>query len=107
MDCNCNTSTGVCGSITRGYGQLDDNGYWEHECPHGNAYSEYKPEDYEKKAFITQEQAWKLNFLNVVKEHLAKSDSSGSPWGVSLYLLMTMAEKAGLEFTAEERKLFL
>lgn len=23
------TSTGICGSLTYGYGRLDDNGYWE------------------------------------------------------------------------------
>lgn len=23
-------STGICGSLTSGYGKLDDNGYWEY-----------------------------------------------------------------------------
>jgi hypothetical protein len=41
--CGCSTSTGICGRITRGYGKLDANGYWEHECPHGNAYEDYEP----------------------------------------------------------------
>lgn len=34
--CGCSTSTGICGSITRGTGRLDFNGYWERPCPHGN-----------------------------------------------------------------------
>ena len=45
MECNCKASTGICGRITRGYGRLDHNGYWEFECPHGNAYTDY-PKDY-------------------------------------------------------------
>ena len=53
--------------------------------------------------FITQEEAWKLNLINIVKEHREKCDETCR---VSLYLLMTMAEKAGLEFTEEERRLF-
>jgi hypothetical protein len=44
MKCNCNTSTGICGTITRGTGKLDFNGYWEFPCLHGNAYEVYKPE---------------------------------------------------------------
>jgi hypothetical protein len=34
MKCQCNTSTGICGSITRGTGCLDFNGYWEFPCTH-------------------------------------------------------------------------
>jgi hypothetical protein len=44
--CDCNTSTGICGNITRGTGRLDFNGYWEFPCPHGNALEEYHDEDY-------------------------------------------------------------
>lgn len=29
---NCGTSTGICGSTTHGYGELDQNGYWYHPC---------------------------------------------------------------------------
>ena len=29
---DCSSSTGICGSITFGYGDLDDNGYWEFPC---------------------------------------------------------------------------
>lgn len=43
MNCNCETSTGICGAITRGTGKLSFNGYWEHPCVHGNAYTEYVP----------------------------------------------------------------
>lgn len=32
--CDCRTSTGIHGGLTRGYGELDDNGFWEHPCPH-------------------------------------------------------------------------
>lgn len=28
----CSTSTGICGSITHGHGELDDYGYWEFPC---------------------------------------------------------------------------
>lgn len=41
VECKCLASTGICGSITRGTGKLDCNGYWEVPCPHGNAFSEY------------------------------------------------------------------
>lgn len=26
-------STGICGSLTAGYGRLSDNGYWEYPLP--------------------------------------------------------------------------
>ena len=29
---NCSSSTSVNGSLTFGYGSLDDQGYWEHGC---------------------------------------------------------------------------
>ncbi len=29
----CCTSTGICGSLTHGWGELDGNGYWEQQCP--------------------------------------------------------------------------
>jgi hypothetical protein len=32
--CQCKTSTGIDGSITRGTGKLDDFGYWEFPCGH-------------------------------------------------------------------------
>jgi hypothetical protein len=41
FECDCNTSTGICGSTTRGTGRLDFNGYWEFPCPHGNAFSDF------------------------------------------------------------------
>ncbi len=25
------SSTGICGRLTKGYGKLDDNGYWEYD----------------------------------------------------------------------------
>jgi hypothetical protein len=28
------TSTGICGSITRGYGRLSDYGYWKYQIPY-------------------------------------------------------------------------
>jgi hypothetical protein len=28
----CMTSTGICGNLTHGWGELDANGYWEHPC---------------------------------------------------------------------------
>jgi hypothetical protein len=28
----CRVSTGICGSLTFGTGELDFNGYWEHPC---------------------------------------------------------------------------
>jgi predicted kinase len=31
-DPRCSTSTGICGSLTFGHGNLDNNGYWEHPC---------------------------------------------------------------------------
>lgn len=62
-----------------------------------------EPEAKTETGFITQEAAWKLNLINIVKEHRDKCDRTCS---VSLYMLMTMAEKAGLEFTKEERELF-
>ena len=40
--CSCKASTGICGCITRGTGRLSDNGYWEVECTHGNAYTPYE-----------------------------------------------------------------
>lgn len=40
--CSCFTSTGICGCLTRGTGRLSDNGYWEYECTHGNAYTPYE-----------------------------------------------------------------
>lgn len=40
IDCHCKTLTGVGGSITRGTGRLDMNGYWSNPCPHGNAISD-------------------------------------------------------------------
>ncbi len=54
--------------------------------------------------FITQIEAWKINLMNITKEHREKC--GGETCSVSLFMLMTMAEKAGLEFTEEERKLF-
>jgi hypothetical protein len=44
--CDCNTSTGICGNITRGTGRLDFYGYWEFPCPHGNTLEKYHEEDY-------------------------------------------------------------
>jgi len=32
--CDCSFSTGICGSITKGHGRLDFNGYWEFPCDH-------------------------------------------------------------------------
>lgn len=29
---DCGTSTGICGRLTFGYGELDDYGYWEFPC---------------------------------------------------------------------------
>jgi hypothetical protein len=29
---DCSVSTGICGQLTFGWGNLDFNGYWEHEC---------------------------------------------------------------------------
>ena len=29
---NCSISTGICGSLTFGCGELDKNGYWEEPC---------------------------------------------------------------------------
>lgn len=29
---DCSFSTGICGSLTAGSGELDYNGYWEHPC---------------------------------------------------------------------------
>lgn len=52
MKCTCYASTGICGSITRGTGRLDDLGYWEFPCTHGNAFTEYHEEDYEDMARI-------------------------------------------------------
>ena len=40
--CGCNVSTGICGCITRGHGRLDENGYWQIQCPHGFAFEEYE-----------------------------------------------------------------
>lgn len=40
--CECVASTGICGCITRGTGKLNDYGYWQIECPHGNAYEPYE-----------------------------------------------------------------
>ena len=29
------TSSGIDGGLTRGYGKLDDNGYWQYQIPYG------------------------------------------------------------------------
>lgn len=36
--CRCKSSTAICGCISRGSGELDFLGLWEHECPHGHAF---------------------------------------------------------------------
>lgn len=40
--CTCSASTAICGCISRGMGILDDNGFWEHPCPHGSAFVPYE-----------------------------------------------------------------
>ena len=66
MKCNCNTSTGICGSITRGTGQLDFNGYWEFPCTHGNAFTEYHEEDYEETDACKTLCVWRSQLHNTV-----------------------------------------
>lgn len=38
--CHCHASTGICGCITRGSGELDFHGYWQKPCPHGREYEQ-------------------------------------------------------------------
>lgn len=40
-NCGCLASTDITGHISRGTGRLDDNGFWEFPCPHGNNGVEY------------------------------------------------------------------
>ena len=41
----CSTSTGICESITHGWGKLDDHGYWEHPCYKCARYYESRPDN--------------------------------------------------------------
>lgn len=42
----CSVSTGLCGSVTFGWGYLDDYGYWEYPCIfHATEWKTKHPED--------------------------------------------------------------
>ena len=53
---------------------------------------------------ITLQEAWKLNLLNLVKEHREKCDKTCA---VSLSRIWEIAQAAGLEFTEDEALLFV
>ena len=36
--CGCKRSTCICGCVTAGTGRLDNYGFWEHPCKHGNEF---------------------------------------------------------------------
>ncbi|MFA6570182.1 MAG: hypothetical protein WCT77_02995 [Bacteroidota bacterium] len=54
---------------------------------------------------ITEEEALKDNILKLAKEHKDKCHTNGC--GISLYLVRKLAEKAGITFTDEEKRIFM
>jgi hypothetical protein len=57
------------------------------------------------KQILGQLQIEKENLLNVVKHH--KKHCDGPDCNISLHWLLTIAERAGIVFTAEERSNFV
>jgi hypothetical protein len=47
----------------------------------------------------------KINLIELAKHH--RKYCEGENCNISLYLLLEMAERAGIKFTPEERKLFI
>ena len=62
VKCSCDASTGICGCCTQGTGKLDDNGFWENPCPHGNAFGQFVPvcDAHLKEVTISDEDCFKL-----------------------------------------------
>ena len=55
----CMTSTGICGNLTHGWGELDANGYWEHPCdseahvPKNDIYNSFPSQNPTKEPTVT------------------------------------------------------
>ena len=54
---------------------------------------------------ITEEEAFKINLINLAKHH--KEHCHGEDCNISLYLLRKVGEKAGIVFTDDEKRYFM
>ncbi len=80
MKCSCAASSGICGCITRGLGELSNGGFWSQPCPHGNAFEDYKGQmcEYHKLMRETLEKA--LPGARVIAfDHLLYMDDIRTP----------------------------
>ena len=75
----CSTSTGVCESITHGWGNLNDYGYWEYPCETCARHYEMRPnQDWPFSNEMTEAEKQKIDELYA--EFLKGRQEDGGVW---------------------------